>query len=95
MHMTLFPLLGYANSADSVHTLQNATSDQGQHSLFTRISMQNTIKCKHQPGTPKIRNGRIQMLRVEKSPGQNMGLILSGNVGIIYLFSIAIHGVGQ
>ena len=61
-------LLGYyASSAHPVQTPQNAMSDQGQHCLFTAISMQNKKNREHPPGTPKIRNGLTQMIKVDKS----------------------------
>ena len=49
---------------------QNAASDLGQHCLPKRISFQNTVKV-NSPGTPKSRNGLIQMLRMDKSIEQN------------------------
>ena len=56
------PFLGhYANSADPVKA-----SEQGQYCLFTGVSIQNTIKMKHLPGTPKTRNGLIRMIRIDK-----------------------------
>ena len=44
----------YANSADPVQTSENVASNQGQHCLFTAISMQNTIKMKSPACEPKI-----------------------------------------
>ena len=59
-----------ANSADPVQKQQNTAFDQGLHCLLTRISVQNKMKWKHLPDTPKTRNGFIQMIRLDKSTNQ-------------------------
>ena len=47
------PLGYYANNADPVQLLQNVTSNQGLHCLFTGNAMQYTIKNeKHPVRTP-------------------------------------------
>ena len=38
-------------------------------------SMENTVKIKHPPETPKTRNGLIQMIQTNKSTGQNRIII--------------------
>ena len=67
------PILGsYANSADPVQMPQNAASELGLHCLLTGISMQKHSKRKDiQHQNPKIRNGQIQIKRMDKSIGQN------------------------
>ena len=45
----------------------NASSDQRLHCLLTEISMDNAVKMKI--STPKTRNGLIQMITMEQSPG--------------------------
>ena len=53
-----------ANSADPDQTPRSV---QGLHCLLTGISIRNRIKRKRTPDTPKIRNGLIQMIRMDKS----------------------------
>ena len=48
---------------------QNGASDQGLHYLLTEISKENPVK--NVPETPKTRNGLIQVIRMDKSTGQN------------------------
>ena len=53
---------------------QNAASDQAQHCLFTGISMQNAVKVRNSPETPKARNGLNITRRMDKSTGQKKRL---------------------
>ena len=60
-----------------VQMLRKVASGNGLRCLHTGVSMQNTItKWKLPPETPKIRNGPIRMIQMEKSTGQK-GLNIS------------------
>ena len=58
----------YANSADPVQTLPNAVSDQGLHGFLTEISTKNA--CSKNENIPQTRNGLIQIIKIDKSTGQ-------------------------
>ena len=61
---------------------QNAAYDQAQHCLFTGISMQNAVKVRNSPETPKARNG-LNIRRMNKSTGQKKKVKVSS--GLPYL----------
>ena len=61
----------------------NAASDQGLHCLLTGISIQNRIKMKKYTRHPKIRNGLVQLIRMEKPIRQIWGEVLFGLYGAV------------
>ena len=63
-------MLGYyANSADPVQMLSNVASHRGLHCLLTQISMENAVNMKIQQKPLETRNGRVQIIRMDKSIG--------------------------
>ena len=67
-HFTRKPVKGpLANSADPDQMPHNVASDQGLHCLLTGFSVENGIKAKNSPDTPKITNELVQNIMVEES----------------------------
>ena len=59
--------------------LHSVIPEQRLHSLFTGMSMENTIKTKKKKKNPtknlKTRNGLIQMIRMDWSTGKKRGIL--------------------